>query len=918
MKRNTLYKLIDLISFSPQIRELADLLNRKVAHVEEETPDLLSHPGGFTRAFHKRRIGIAASYIQIARQLDMKDHNKRLHALKTLIELSLHAKTVSMPLNTARVQIEIMKEAIKNLDNRRKQMEMIADFSLASYGHEATIRQFLTELRRVEIPEKGKSLKELNLGWDSHVHDNLSEGRKTPSQLVLDAFIKGISKLTLAYYDVSDKDLIFEATEAGKILGVDVSIGIEFSVGPRCCRKHFMYLPPPAFFEYYDIHRQRLSRFMDGLEENRRRRQITITAILETFNNTYRHRLNEGYREGSTLAINPLKIEDLQKIVPHGQYSRNHLNELLYVRFRETLRRRVLILRVQNEIFRQLHHQGKVSEWEVGQVENAYFNARHQYTFLTPDELGDIYFSGKNIIDYDSAFVAEEDILPQLKAIGGEIVFNRPLEAGLEQAVPTIIYSYLYIDKIELINMRDYETRNPSQISQLTTFIDLINNRDMDDLKKFLSDHNIGNIEDDAIQEAHRHYHQTPLIPLSGSASTGWKPHIPGMGFIRASDVPKKSRRYFIKDHYRLPKPAAILITTQGKGLENQDNANSEHDIYSLGKSGRFKPNLVGDEERFEHIGWQRFWRYLNPVIKNSIRIAIGAVPACLSLSFAYAAIWFGITFIRNVLVDLFSASGMQIKGWTIKDVNFDNAAQSLFWTGFSVPILSAVKLGFDYSWTFGLDTPVRHELFVWMKFFTICVANGAYIAMHNTLRRFDNRVIRANFFRSVLAWPFAAVFEPVGNFLMVPSIVQAKFWSEVIAAVIEGVGKLSQRVVLRKRDYLEILPMLRSDKKDVRLTAMLDILFIWAKRQRGRTCLSQILTNRKETPAASFEYPELMLKLFDPQNAHYELSMFIVDRYPPNEAIVLTDFINAYLIVFDNWLKRLNKKNYGKPKPNR
>ncbi len=260
----------------------------------------------------------------------------------------------------------------------------------------------------------------------------------------------------------------------------------------------------------------------------------------------------------------------------------------------------------------------------------------------------------------------------------------------------------------------------------------------------------------------------------------------------------------------------------------------------------------------------------------------------------------------------------MQIKGWTFKDVNFDNAAQSLFWTGFSVPVLSAVKLGFDYSWTFGLDTPVRHELFVWMKFFTICVANGAYIAMHNTLRRFDNRVIRANFFRSVLAWPFAAVFEPVGNFLMVPSIVQAKFWSEVIAAVIEGVGKLSQRVVLRKRDYLEILPMLRSDKKDVRLTAMLDILFIWAKRQRGRTCLSQILTNRKETPAASFEYPELMLKLFDPQNAHYELSMFIVDRYPPNEAIVLTDFINAYLIVFDNWLKRLNKKNYGKPKPNR
>ena len=121
-----------MISFDTQIRELAELLNDKAEHIEENSADLPSHPGGFIRAFHKRRISIAASYIRIARQLYMKEYQQRLRALKTLIRLSFHAKTVSMPLNTARVQTGIMKEAVKNLDNRRKQMEMIADFSLAS------------------------------------------------------------------------------------------------------------------------------------------------------------------------------------------------------------------------------------------------------------------------------------------------------------------------------------------------------------------------------------------------------------------------------------------------------------------------------------------------------------------------------------------------------------------------------------------------------------------------------------------------------------------------------------------------------------------------------------------------------------------------------------------------------------------
>lgn len=903
--RDIVYRLIDAISFSSQIRELTELLNDKAEHIEKDSSDLSSHPGGFIRAFYKRRISIAASYIRMSRQLYLKDYQQRLRALKTLVGLSFHAKTVSMPMNTARVQIGIMKEAVKNLDNRRKQMEMIADFSLASYGHEAVIRTFLRELRRVEVPENGKPLKELNLGWDSHVHDNLSEGRKTPSQLVLDAFIKGLSTLTLAYYDISDKNLMLEAIEAGKILGIDVRIGIEFSTGPKCCRKHFMYLPPDSFFDEFDFYYQQLSVFAAGLEENRRRRQETITAILESFNNTYRRQLNEGYKEDGIFALHPLEMDDLQKLVQHGQYSRVHLNELLYVKFRETLKHRVLVLRVQHEVFKQLCVAGRCSRWESEQIEHVYQSARNQYTFLSPDELGTVYFSGKNIIDYDSAFIAEDDILPRLKAVGGEIVLDHPLEGGLESAIKTLIYSNSCIDRIELINMRDYGMQNPSEVNRLSDFIDLINNRSYDELQRFLSNLNIRDIEGDVIREAFDHYHEKPLIPTAGSASTGWKPNIPGMGFIRVSDVPQKSRKDFIKNHYQLPKTASILITTQGKGLRHENYAGAVHEIYSLGKSGRFKPNLVGDEHRFTRIGFKRLWRYLNPVLKNSVRTIIGMIPACLQIGTGYTVIWFGMTFIRNVLADLFSASGTRIKAWSSKDVNFDNVSQSLFWTGFSVPILASVKVGFDYCYPFQIDTPFKHEVFVWLKFFTICIANGSYIAMHNTLRNFDRKVIWGNFFRSMLAWPFASVFEPIGNLLMVPSIVQAKFWSELVAAFIEGIGKLRQRIILRRRDYSEILPILHSEKKEERLTAMMDILYIWAKRQSGRTCLAQILDQTQK----SSDYLDLMIELFKPENAHYELSMFVVEKYLSNETIVLTDLINTSLVSFDIWLRKLKKK---------
>ncbi|WP_373500424.1 PHP domain-containing protein [Desulfococcus sp.] len=927
-------RVIDAVSFNDQIRDLVEMLNRKVEQTEEATPDLLSHPGGFTRAFRKRRMGIAESYIRIAQKLIHSNVRDRLHALKTLVAFSLHAKTISMPLNTARVQTEIMKEAVKNIRNRRRQMEMIADFSLASYGHEATIRRFLQELRRLEVPETDQPLKNLDMGWDAHVHDNLSEGRKTPSQLVLDAFIKGISRLTLAYYDIPHRDIIFEAMEAGRILGVEVSIGIEFSVGRRTRRKHFLFLPPAvtcdAFLEFFNLNCGVLAHFYDGLEENTNHRRRVITEILENFNRTHRIEINQGFPEDGIFALQPLQLSDLERIVPHGQFSRNHLSELIYEQLKEVLKKRVLLLKAQFEIARQMFREDILTGWEFEQVLTAYRQVRKRYTALSPAEIKSEYFSGKNIIDYDSAFASEAEIMPDLKKSGAVIVFNRPLEHGFESAVETVLAAHPHIDQIELMNMRDSMGRDPTEIIRLTRFVSLVNTGALPELKRFLNDFHSRTVDPGLAGNALEKYHQDPLIPLAASAATGWKPQVPGMGFIRESRIPKKSRKYFCQTHYRLPRPVSDLINGAGRTSNTDPNSPGTIDeIYCLGKSGHFRPNLVGDEAHIEKIGPLRTWRYLNPSLKNIIRVAIGVIPAYLWIGWEYTLVWFGITFFRNVFVDLVAFSGPRPKAWSIRDVNFDNTTQSLFWTGFSVPLLGMVKLGFDYSWTFAFTG----LLFVWLKFLVICIANGLYISAHNKLRRFDNRVIRANFFRSVLAWPFSAAFSPLGNMLLVPSIVQAKFWSDVVAAVIEGMGKFQQKIVLRKRDYRELLPLLRSEDRETRMTAMMDILYIWGKRQRGASGLAQILRGRwgpatsrgvfkkidpekkKAHAASGAAYLDLMIAMFAPHQVTPEIPRFILTKYTHHEVIVLIDMLDAHLIPFHSWLKNL-RKSAGKDLP--
>lgn len=927
--------VIEALSFDSEVRMLADILNQRIEHYQEVSIHIPSHPSGFSREIHKRRLSIAEAYIKIVRALDSEQYEERLKALESLALHSFHAKTISMPLNTARVQIALMKEAIKSVDNRRRQLELISDFTLASFGQESVIRKLMRELNLIQVPEKGSPLSELGMGWDGHVHDNLSEGRKTPSQVLIDAFVKGISEVTIAYYDFFDPRIITEALRAGEILGIKVNLGIEFSVGKKFNRRHYMLIPKNSktvedYLNFFDVHKKDLEKFTEGLKINAKNRQTTINSMLENFNTIHLKEINEGFEEVPYLILPPLSWEDLHSFVMHGQATRLHLGELLYYKFKPILHKRVLWLMNQYHIACQQLKRKEITQWEFKIISSAYEKCRNQYENLTPETLRVNYFYDPYIMDYDSAFEREEEIFPALEKCGVELIYIHPLEIGLQNAILNIINNAPCLTQVETFNMRDSVKRNPADLRSFSSFVCLLNNKDFKDVRQELIDWGIKDFPEDKLAEAVKHYHEKPLIPRCGSDSTGRDPQIPGMGFANLEKLPPKVAKYFYRTHTLLPEPIANLISCGGKN----GNPGANPHIVSLGKIGVFKKNLIGDEQHITTIDPLRFWRYLNPTLKGLIKIGVGFIPAYYTVGLTFALIWFGITFTRNVLVDLISLTGLDVKDWSLHGVNFDNLSSSLFWTGFSVPILNQVKIGFDIAYPF-ITKSSSIFLKDLVKFFFICFANGAYIASHNTLRGFDKAVSRANFFRSVLAWPFATVFAPVGDFIGIISIVQAKFWSDFVAGWIEGTGKYLQRMRLRKRDLREIIPDLHSVDRQTRSTAMLDILYIWGKSQRGDTMLYQILTGRdtsffsglKQKIKSRASLKEILdfitgkesiysiedvdflknyrklKELFTEDGAVKNLNHIVLENYPGKEAYKLVHFIYTHFNEFKDWL---------------
>lgn len=911
-------EVINFLSFTRRLRILRSKINIRIDAPEiiEDFPD--SHPRGFIKEFRKRRTTIAETYLRITKNLDSLNHKERIRALKLLSEHILYSRSLKMPLNAARVQLALMKQVVKNRDNKRLQLELMKDFSESSFGHPRSIKKFLKKLDIIEVPETGQELRDLNMGWDFHVHDNASYGRKSPIQLVIDAFIKGISELTVAYNNLDSEDSVKEVLEAGRILGIKVNIAIEFSAMSNARQYHFMYILPEfssrkkKFVRFLKQRSQHFDAFMHELGENQKKRLQNINYLIDRFNKEYLPGINDGYEKNSIYYLKPLRLPKNDPQVKQNIRSRRQLGEYLYPHLKTIYERRIMQAGALRTL--ALKSPGQFTTTELRQATRQYEKLQKDYSVLDPERIRLKYFADNELIKAETAVSSLEEIYILAKKAGGKIKFIQPLEHGLEAAINMVIDNYEFISLSEIYNIFDSIEAGDSDFISFSTFIRHFNDHNIEGIDELLRSLNI-KIDKMKLAKVSRHSGTRRISPSIGSDATGRSTIAPGMGFIFENRLARHQRKSFLKKHYRLPSEVSNLIREQYRHFAGKGRTKKLSRIVCLGKINKPSKKEPVLEKREKPISLLKAIEYINPGLKSLVLIIIGFLPAYFTVGVEYALLWFAITGTRNIIVDMISASGFKPSEWSFKDINFSNLANSLFWTGFSVPILGFVKSRFDVIWQWD------HQggSYEFAKFFFINTANGIYLASHNYLRGFDKGTIRGNFFRSIIAWPFSALFAPLGNALLLPSIVQAKFWSDFVAAIIEGSAKYRNIIRIKERVIKSLFPDLSGDNDETEILAVLDIMYMFRESPRVKTVIKKQLQENnglrerlvrrlsiRKKPAPANGQAEHLLSWFNSREKFERLCSYVIRNYNSEHGSYLLNLISTAYPEVSRWIVRI------------
>mgnify|MGYP007128679221 CR=1 FL=1 len=329
--------------FDPQDHELIDLVNhfveqraqgRAIAHF-----DASLHPHGIIEMATRHSMRIAHAVITLLDSLKVGGMNDRLQALRRLHDEVLHTAHSPLRNNTGRVLIQVMKELVRSSPHaaadtpppiaedewKERQLSLAHDFHRAVQGTPRIVRRLLRRYHLLEMPEEWNQQ-----AFDHHVHDANTKGRKNPTHLVMDAWIKGIRFLTVVYYNRVDAEAAQELLHAARIMGITVRIGIEFRAAFRGRFVDLIWSPlgcddPERFTGL--LADPAISRIMDDYRPVAQWMREHTLALLEAWNTRHAPRLAEQ------LGISrprPLDQDDFLAFVGQRQPSALHLAEYIH------------------------------------------------------------------------------------------------------------------------------------------------------------------------------------------------------------------------------------------------------------------------------------------------------------------------------------------------------------------------------------------------------------------------------------------------------------------------------------------------------------------------------------------------------------------------------------------------------------
>jgi hypothetical protein len=748
----------------------------------------------------------------------------RLQALRGLKDDIFSTTDGLMPKNTARVLLQIMKELVRAKGDDSLQLRLAHDFCMAAFGKPRVVRRLLRHYHLLEMPEDWNQIT-----FDDHVHDVNTSGRKSPTHLIMDAWIKGIRRLRVIYYHYIEPRFAAELIEAARIMEIDLRIGIEFWAIYRDRYISFIWVArglhdAEAFLCF--LAEPHVVQFMEQGKAVLRAQKKYVLRLLDHFNEWH---LNE-ICQNLDIEMKPLCPEEFLSFSAPGQPSLPHLGGYIHFLAVQAMKHRIDEL---NQVFNQsdakerLRIKNLVGKMDRFSVQNVIS------TYLCPSRHPDIL--------YPSAIRNDPDVPDRLKLNFKELSekieqlhCDFRITLKLSNLKPEDVLEILYegnglITRLEIINLKDFVAQKTDHIFSINLLQKAINEGSLLKLKRMVrqiiqgvnkaeyADKNdrikkLVNILYD-IDALKNMYAIQPLKSRIGSDSTGKSHQAYGMGFGIVNTLSfnaAKEIRKNISD--RLILPATINVSQMMTSFSTNNirpfskwmmnilrwipgldqimpvkkrewligsfslDMKKKGNIVTLGGIQMESSNGLGLElQDTEKISKEKTWKNLNTRLKNCLKVFIGFVPAfiCFALTkdwwfLAYlgAFIWFGITGFRVILQSVLGGGGI-------------NRSSMLKWTNY----VNWERLTDSLLYT-GFSVPLLDyviKTLVLDKTFGInmtssplalysvmAIANGIYLSSHNAFRGFPKGVIAGNFFRSILSIPVAILFNSlIGGILM-------------------------------------------------------------------------------------------------------------------------------------------------------
>ena len=944
------------------LRLVEDVLSREDSR--KRFKDLLNpylNPHGIKEMAASQGFRIAYAMINLLRSLEIGKAADRLSALRALHGEVMNITHSSLRYNTARVLLQIMKELVRMQGDQARQLELAHDFRMAASGKPRTIRRELLRYHLLEMPEEWNQI-----AFDDHVHDANTKGRKTPTHLIMDAWIKGIRRLTVIYYNYVPPEAAGELLEAGEIMGITIRIGVSVGAQFRGSNVRFIWVPrgftdSRDFLSFLDDPHVRS--FMDEGRRVSEYQRNHVLALLGEFNARHRHAINEAFG----VDLMELDPASFLAFVAGGQAAILHLGEFIHSRLLPLLETRTTGLRARYE---------KATPEERRELESLVKRMRD----LDSEAIVDHYLRPAQNPSLPDPNVCREgeDIPPLLRLPPRELMERLDqLHAGyrtclnLSDLTVEDVLEMLYdckgmITHLEIFNLKDHVDGKAAHYPEINELQLALNEGNVITLKRLIRAM-IQRLEQspcpdrsDRIEKLteilrnipvlQSHYRILPLKASIGSDSTGRSLHHYGMGLVLRETLTRRAQKAiphtmfptvftlpirmtaYLKTTY-VPNPASCqkwlrrlvrilpglhrLGEEQRREWEIQDNATRmaiPGNILPLGGLHEEGGNDLSLEERKPREEAGGSWRYLNSGVKNALKVAIGFIPAFLTfaltkdwwlLAYCGAFIWFGITGLRNILQSVLGGGGIRrspLLRWN-DYVSWGRLADSLLFTGFSVPLLDYIVKTVLLDRMFGITTSTNPTLL----YAVMALANGLYLSSHNAFRGLPRGAILGNFFRSVLSIPLAVVFNAaiygilseagvpgINDVLQKWAAVISKAASDCVAGVIEGLADRYENIHARFRDYsaklcqlydiyarlellfpeTDLLSMLESPKKFIQtinaeaqdleriiIINALDLLYFWMYQPRSRSVLKARVRTMSEEERQIFIRSQCILQ---------------------------------------------------------